>query len=502
VLAVRNEVVAFSASPEAQPAVPALLVSGPDFVAAPRVSLDGHRLAWLSWNHPDMPWDSTELWVGDLVGAGSEAKVVGAQRIAGGPGESLVQPEWGPDGSLYVVSDCSDWWNVYLVAGVDDLHPVHAVSTEIARPAWVFGQSRYVVSGTGTVWMTYNDADGCHLLGVGPDHSIKDVPVDAVGLLQLRWNDGGVVAILSSFVREPVVASIAVDPDEEVDTGAVTVLYNPRTLALDPAGISVPRHVSFPTSGGRTAHAWYYPPTGVLNAEPIAGLDGERPPLITMIHGGPTAATNPAFSLAVQYGRAYRRQLDLAWGIVDVDDACAAANWLAEQGLADGERLAITGGSAGGFTTLAALATRDTFKAGASHFGVADLGALARDTHKFESRYLDGLVGPWPEAEAVYTERSPLSHIDGFDRPLIVLQGLEDEVVPPAQAQMIVDALQAKGVPYAYVTFSGEQHGFRQAPNIIRALTAELYFYSRVFGFALAENVEPVEIAFAERLTG
>jgi dipeptidyl aminopeptidase/acylaminoacyl peptidase len=200
------------------------------------------------------------------------------------------------------------------------------------------------------------------------------------------------------------------------------------------------------------------------------------------------------------YGRAYRRLLDGTWGVVDVEDACAAAAWLAEQGLVDGARMAITGGSAGGFTTLAALATRNTFAAGASYYGVADLSALARDTHKFESRYLDGLVGPWPQAEAVYTDRSPLSHIDGFDRPLIVLQGLQDAVVPPAQSELIVQALQAKGIPHAYLTFEGEQHGFRMAATIVRALTAELYFYSRVFGFELADPVQPVEIAFAERL--
>jgi dipeptidyl aminopeptidase/acylaminoacyl peptidase len=265
----------------------------------------------------------------------------------------------------------------------------------------------------------------------------------------------------------------------------------------------------------RTAHAWFYPPAG----DGVRAPHGELPPLLVMVHGGPTAAADPSFRLSTQfwtsrgfavtdvdyggstgYGRAYRRLLDDAWGIVDVQDACAAAGWLADQGLVDGDRLAIRGGSAGGFTALVALATTDVFAAGASHYGVADLGALARDTHKFESRYLDRLVGPWPQAEAIYRERSPLSHLEGFTAALIVLQGLQDEVVPPAQAELIVAGLRERGVPHAYLTFDGEQHGFRIAANIVRAITAELYFYSRVFGFTPAGELEPVQIAFAERL--
>lgn len=517
---VRNEIVAFPAVSGDQPAVPTVLVTGPDFVAAPRVSRDGRRLAWLQWDHPNMPWDATELWVADLVGSGAEARLVGARRMAGIPQESLVQPEWGVEGSLYVVSDRSDWWNVYRVGGVDDLQPVHEVKAEIGRPAWVFGQSRYVVAVDGTLWMTYSDTTGTHLVGVAPDRSVRDVLIDAVSLSQLRFDADKVVAIVRSYVSEPWVGAFDVRPvTGPVAREPVTVLYAARDLRLDPTGISRPRHVMYPSVGGRMAHAWFYAPTGVVIGDPLAGLDDERPPLLTMIHGGPTSEANPAFNLAVQYwtsrgiavvdvdyggstgyGRAYRQLLHGAWGVVDVDDACSAATWLAEQGLVDGKRLAITGGSAGGFTVLAALANRHTFNAGASYYGVADLGALARDTHKFEARYLDGMVGPWPEAQALYVERSPLSHINGFDRPLIVFQGLEDEVVPPAQSQMIVDALRAKGVPHAYITFAGEQHGFRIAANIIRSLTAELYFYATVFGFTLPEAVEPVDIAFADRI--
>ncbi|MGH2473949.1 MAG: alpha/beta hydrolase family protein, partial [Candidatus Limnocylindrales bacterium] len=275
-----------------------------------------------------------------------------------------------------------------------------------------------------------------------------------------------------------------------------------------------PEPIDFPTSGGRTAHALFYPPANPDAARPGAG-GSDRPPLLVFIHGGPTAAARPMLQLGIQYwtsrglavvdvnyggstgyGRAYLRQLDGTWGVTDLDDCVAAARWLADQGRVDPERLAIRGGSAGGYTTLAALAFRDTFAAGASHFGVADLEALATETHKFESRYLDGLIGQYPERRDLYVERSPIHHIDGIDRPLIVLQGLEDEVVPPNQAEMIVGALRRKGVPVAYLTFEGEQHGFRQAANIRRALDAELSFYGQVFGFGLpeAERIEPVAV--------
>jgi dipeptidyl aminopeptidase/acylaminoacyl peptidase len=290
-----------------------------------------------------------------------------------------------------------------------------------------------------------------------------------------------------------------------------------RDLGLDPALVSHARAITFPTAGGAEAHAYVYEP---CNPD-WSGPEGERPPLLVLSHGGPTAGAQPGFNLAVQfwtsrgfavvdvdyrgstgYGRAYRDALRGAWGIADVDDCCAAAAALVDQGLVDGDRLAIRGGSAGGFTTLAALTRRDVFHAGASLYGVTDLGALARDTHKFESRYLDRLVGRWPEDEATYAERSPINHTDGLDCPLIVLQGLEDEVVPPSQAEALVAALEAKGIPHAYLAFEGEQHGFRQAATILRALTAELWFYGRVFGFEPAGEIEPIDIRFEERLAG
>jgi dipeptidyl aminopeptidase/acylaminoacyl peptidase len=515
-----NEIVAFPAAPAADGSItPAVVLFGSsDFVAAPRLSDDG-RLSWLSWDHPDMPWTSTRLWIADLDLTHDNPHLHHPRLIAGGLDEALVQPEWGPDGTLYVVSDRSDWWNVYQVAipaklgDVADLEPLYPVDSEIGQPAWVFGQSRYAVDHAGTVWLTYSADGQAQLVGVHTQTNEPlthlDLPYAALG--SVRADGGRLVAIAASADAEPVV----IEWDHTSTELPPVVLRPAQPNPLPAESVSIPRHIWFPSGGGRTAHAWLYLP---VNAGVLAPED-EKPPLIVAIHGGPTAAASPAFRLPVQYwttrgfavadvdyggstgyGRAYRSLLDGAWGIVDVEDACAAATYLAGEGIVDPRRMAIRGGSAGGYTTLAALAEHDVFTAGADLFGVADLGALARDTHKFESRYLDGLVGPWPQAEKVYQERSPLSHIDGFDRPLIVLQGDEDAVVPPAQSQMIVDALAAKGVPHAYLLFAGEQHGFRKAENIVRAQEAELTFYGMVYGFTPDGDLPPLEVEFADKL--
>jgi dipeptidyl aminopeptidase/acylaminoacyl peptidase len=518
---VRNEIVALAAVPAgAGPARPRVLVTGPDFVAAPRISADGTQLAWFEWEHPNMPWDSTRLWIGELVPGSEGLELRNATLVAGTSafreGESLIQPEWGPDGGLYVISDRSQWWNVYRIGtDADPLVPVHPVRAEVGQPPWIFGLSRYA-PGTDAVWFTYSSKAGAHLVRVEPDGSARDdvLPFLSLSPLRLDQDDPAgerIVAIASQSTTEAAIIEIRREHGHLVSA----VLNEPAESGLPDEAISIPRSITFPSADGRTAHAVFYPPVSTLAQAPT----DEKPPLLVMIHGGPTSSASPAFRLSNQYwtsrgfavvdvdyggstgyGRAYRQLLDDAWGIVDVEDAAAAAAWLGEQGLVDPARLAIRGGSAGGFTTLAALATTDVFAAGASHFGVADLAALARDTHKFESRYLDGLVGPWPAADDVYTARSPLSHIDGFDRPLIVLQGDEDAVVPPAQAELIVEALAQKQVPHAYLLFAGEQHGFRKADSIIRALEAELSFYGQVFGFQPAGKIEPVEIRFAEKL--
>jgi dipeptidyl aminopeptidase/acylaminoacyl peptidase len=516
-----NEVVAFPASPGpgGELTEPVVLFGGSDFVAAPRLSHDGTRLAWLSWDHPDMPWTATRLWVADLDLTHDLPHLHHARLIAGGVDEALVQPEWAPDGTLYVVSDRSDWWNVYRVdipatmGASAELVPLYPVDAEIAQPAWIFGQSRYVIDELGTVWLTYSSAGQAQLIGLHTQTQAPlthlDLPYGA--LTSLRADGTRLVAIAGSADADPVILEW-----DLTDTTLPPVVLRAASPHGLPAGsVSVPRHISFPSASGRTAHGWLYLPRN----EQVTAPAGQLPPLLVAIHGGPTSAASPAFRLSTQYwttrgfavvdvdyggstgyGRAYRELLDGRWGIVDVEDACAAATFLADDGVVDIQRLAIRGGSAGGYTTLAALARQDVFSAGASHFGVADLGALAEDTHKFESRYLDGLVGPWPQAKNVYDERSPLNHIDGFDRPLIVLQGDEDAVVPPAQAELIVSALAAKGVPHAFLLFAGEQHGFRKAENIIRAQEAELTFYGKVFGFEPAGDLPELEIAFADKL--
>jgi dipeptidyl aminopeptidase/acylaminoacyl peptidase len=384
----------------------------------------------------------------------------------------------------------------------------------------VFGQSQYAVTPDGCVWLTFATADGVRLRRVDPDGGTAVWPLDAVSIGSVRADGDRLVAVLgypdrgAEVVEIPLVATdLSTVPAEPV------VLVAAHGARLPADAVSRPRHITFPSAGGRAAHAWFYPPTGTLDGDPLTGPDGELPPLLVTVHGGPTSSARPEFRLAVQYwtsrgfavadvdyggstgyGRAYRRLLDGAWGVVDVEDAAAVVGYLAAQGLVDPARATIRGGSAGGYTTLLALATTDAFRAGASHYGVVDLAALARDTHKFESRYLDGLVGPYPAAADIYAQRSPLTHAHRITAPLLVLQGLEDEVVPPAQAEAIVAALAAGGVPHAYLPFAGEQHGFRIAENIVSAIESELAFYGRVFGFRPAGAVRELEIAFAEKL--
>ena len=520
-----NELVAVATRPgPGGPVEPLVLWSGPDFVSNPRLSPDGQALCWLQWDHPRMPWDGTELWVADIVprpGTDEPALDLGTpRRVAGGRHESLAQPRWSPGGVLHVVSDADGWWNLWAFprAGVPTagtLEQVTAVEGELGQPQWVFGQSSWCFTATGDVVGAWR-FDGTDHLGVlrrgRTTPEWLDVPWSSID--GLTGGEGSQVACLAaSFTSEPQVVAL----DDPLVSAAFEVVRPARDLGIDPAWFAVPEPIDFPTTGGRTAHALYYPPTNPERVGPAA----ERPPLLVLGHGGPTAAARPQLDLTQQvwtsrgwgvvdvnyggstgYGRAYRRQLDGQWGVVDVDDVVAAATFLADRGDVDRDRLAIRGGSAGGFTVLAALARRDVFTAGVSRYGVADLEALARDTHKFESRYLDGLIGPYPEARQVYQERSPLSHLDGFDRPLLVLQGLEDEIVPPNQSAMIVDALRTRGVPVAYLAFEGEQHGFRRAETIRRALEAELYVLARVFGYVPADDLPPVDIDNADRLAG
>ena len=477
-----------------------VLVSGSDFYSNPRISPDGARLAWLSWNHPNMPWDGTELWLAEIQPDGSLANPA---LIAGGLQESIYQPEWSPDGRLYFVSDRTGWWNLYRWSGeqAEALHPLEA---EFGEPQWVFGMSSYVFLDEDRLVCTYSQ-DGQMSLAVLDLRSLAFKPVSTpfTEFVNLCATPSSVVCEAGSPTTAWVIVSI--DPS----TGKYEVLRRSSELVIDPGYLSIPQPVEFPTENGLTSHALYYPP----HNKEFAGPAGERPPLLVMSHGGPTGATSTTFNLKIQYwtsrgiavldvnyggstgyGRAYRERLKGQWGIVDVDDCTNGALHLARQGEVDGDRLAITGGSAGGYTTLCALTFRKAFKAGASHFGVSDAEALALDTHKFESRYLDGLIGPYPQARDLYIARSPIHFAHQMECALILFQGSEDKVVPPDQSRKMFEAARAKELPVAYLEFEGEQHGFRQAENIKRALDGEIYFYSRIFGFDLADPVEPVQI--------
>ena len=501
-----------------------VLVTGPDFVHSP--ATHGIQLAWIQWDHPRMPWDGTELVRADIaVGdRGEPAYVfgsdgVGGDVVAGGPAESIVQPGFRSDGSLVFCTDRTGWWNPWVIGGPVEADPPPArdhfeakpviadggIDGEIGGPLWVGGLRWWTELADGHLLVTLR-RDGADTLAViDPDGRLRELETSFSEVDQVVAGPGDLDALVVAGTPTGETAPYSVEvmePGGDWPTAGLSRLRPHRELPFGTEWFSKPTHISFPSAGGRTAHGLFYPPH---NPE-VEAHHEERPPLVVMIHGGPTSAARNRLELAkqfwtsrgfavvdVNYGRPYRDLLQGNWGIVDVEDAVAAARHLADEELVDGHRLAIRGGSAGGYTTLAALCFHDAFKAGASHYGVADLSALAADTHKFESRYLDSMVGPYPEAAATYDARSPVRHTEGFSAPLIVLQGSEDEVVPPSQAEMIVAALAAKGIPHAYLLFEGEQHGFRKAENIVRALEAELWFYGRVFGFVPADPIEPVE---------
>ena len=489
-----------------------VLVDGPDFVSWPRLSPGDGHLSYLSWDHPDMPWDSTQLWVGDLVVDGATPVLERVEVVAGGPGESIAQPQWDPAGRLWFTSDRTNWWNLYQFpeGGRPSGEPLAADNRplEVGQPQWVFGHARYAFTGDGRVVFA-GAAGGTDSLGiVDPVTAHVDrIEVNVTSLAAVAAGRSSAMFIGATFVAEPSVEAVLLGRGGSV--GGSEVVRPARDLRVSSANFSEPQHISFPTSEGARAHGLFYPP---VNGE-FEGPPDERPPLIVMIHGGPTSSARPELRLALQfwtsrgfavvdvnyrgstgYGRVFRDELRGKWGVADVADCVAAAQFLADAGRVDPERMLIRGGSAGGFTALAALTFTDVFAGGASLYGVADLAVLASDTHKFESRYLDGLVGPWPEAADLYAQRSPLHHIADLDKPVIVLQGLEDRVVPPNQAEAIVDALAGRGVPHAYVTFPDEGHGFRKAANIEAALAAELSFYSQILGFPHPDDVDRVEV--------
>jgi dipeptidyl aminopeptidase/acylaminoacyl peptidase len=484
---------------------PRTIAGGRDFYAAPRISPDGSHLAWLSWNLPWMPWDGCELWVADLAPDGS---LSGERHVAGLDGEeSIWQPDWSRSGELHFVSDRTGWWNLYRERGGAS-EPLHPVEAEFGWPHWLFGASTYSFLDDDRIACLY-DTGGTQHVGILDGESGElldlDLPHTAIGYPMIAAEDQRIVFIGGAPTIPEQVVSL------EFTTRSIDVLRESDSLGIDPGFISTARPIEFSTVGGSTAYALHYAPT---NAR-FQPLSDERPPLIVMSHGGPTSAVTAVYDPEVQfwtsrgfavvdvnyggstgYGRAYRQRLNGTWGVTDTLDCINAARSLVERGEADGDRLLIRGGSAGGYTTLCALTFHDDFAAGASYFGISDLEPFAAPggTHKFESRYEHTLIGPYPEAADLYRARSPIHFVDQISCPMILLQGDEDRVVPPAQSRLMVEALKAKGLPHAYLLFEGEQHGFRKAESIRAAAEAELSFYAQILGFEPADAIEPVSI--------
>mmetsp|Transcript_21372 Transcript_21372/g.40700 ORF Transcript_21372/g.40700 Transcript_21372/m.40700 type:complete len:531 (+) Transcript_21372:84-1676(+) len=499
---------------------PVVLQGGRDFYSSPRVSPDGKQLAWVEWSHPNMPWDFTVVKVASF---GSDGLLTGERAVTQGESESCGQPRWSPAGVLHFISDKSGWWNIYR----DDTSGPVAVYTEdaeYAAPDWQLGQRSFDFLPNGDIIVVRSDpkkagselsvvdATNAKLItlkqfvapGSSPYTTIKDVSIGTLGEALV------ITALVGSALQPPTVA-YAVIPDSLDAPLTWTEIRHSSQMVIDAGYLSVPQSIEYPSVGARTSHMLYYPPRN-KDYHPV---EGEVPPLLVKTHGGPTSATSSTFSATIQYwtsrgwavadvnyggstgyGREYRNRLKGQWGVVDVEDVCAAAQHLTSQNMVDPARLCIDGGSAGGYTVLACLAFKSTFKAGASMYGIGDLEVLARDTHKFESRYLDTLIGEYPADAAVYKARSPINAVDQLDCPVVLFQGSEDKVVPPNQAKSMFDALKHKGIPTALCMFEGERHGFRQAANIRRCLDGELFFFSQVFGMvsSMPEDVEPIEI--------
>jgi dipeptidyl aminopeptidase/acylaminoacyl peptidase len=476
------------------------LTQGNDFYSSPRISPNGKYLAFLTWNHPNMPWDKNELWIGKLNQDGSIAK---QNRLNNNSTESIVQPVWSPDNILYFVSDRNNWWNIYCWKD-DKVRTICPKEAEFAEPPWIFAQSNYDFWSENKIICSFNQKGRWHIARLDTETGqleVLETPYTYIS--SLRTEDDYAVFIGGS----PQVANSIVKMN--LKTRETEVLKNSNKITIDSDYLSPPQPIEFPTEKGLTAYAIYYKPKNKRYTAPL----GTLPPLLVSVHGGPTAAASKTFSLKIQfwtsrgfavieanyggstgYGREYRERLHGQWGVVDVDDSVNAAKYLVELGEVDEEKLAIRGGSAGGYTTLNSLTFRDIFKTGASYFGISDLETFVKDTHKFESRYLEWLVGCYPEKKDVYRQRSAINFLEKLDAPMIVFQGLDDKIVPPNQAELIVESLRKKGRPIVYLPFKDEQHGFRQAKNIKRSLETELFFYSRIFGFTPANYIEPVKI--------
>lgn len=492
--------IALDREPVVQP-----LVADFDFVSSPRFSPDGQYLSWLSWERTHMPWDGTQVWIAKIADDGALREV---QCVAGNSRESIFQPEWSPEGVLHFVSDRSGWWNLYCYRA-GQVESLCEMPAEFGLPQWVFGMSTYGFADRDRIVCTYS-RDGVQQLASLETATKTLTPIAAshvsspyISINSLQVGKTFVAFVGASETSAPAIVRL------DLATGACEELRQAIEIDLDSAYLSRPQAMSFPTEKGLSAHGFYYPP---VNPD-FHTLGKTQPPLLVTCHGGPTGAASAALDLRTQYwtsrgfavldvnyggstgfGRAYRERLHHSWGVVDVEDCVNGAKYLVERGLADGDRLVARGRSAGGYTTLAALTFRDAFVAGAVYYGISDLEGLLRDTHKFEARYFDTIVGLHPQERETYVARSPIHHVDRLGCPVIFFQGSEDVVTPPEQAASMVKALRSRGIPVAHLVFEGEQHGFRRAETIQRCLEAELYFYSRMFGLTLPEAIAPIDI--------
>ena len=486
-----------------------VIASGADFFSSPRFNADGSRLCWLTWHHPNMPWDGTELWVTDVADDGA---LLNPTRVAGGDEESIYQPGWGPDGALCGVTDKAGWWTLNRSSRAWSVEPVvkgPPPDAEFGRPQWVFGTATWAFVSPSRILAAYTQHGRWFLADVNAETG-EWRTVDSE-MQPHEWMAADAAAARPQAV---LVAASATRSDAvvrlDVSSGRPEVLRSASPFDLHPSDVSVPKPIQFRAADGHTAYGMYYAPVNAHCSAPA----GERPPLIAISHGGPTSAARATLDLRIQfwttrgfavvdvnyrgssgYGRTFRDALRGHWGIADVTDVTGAVQYLASTDRADAARLIIRGGSAGGYTTLTALTFHPgVFAAGASYYGVSDIEALARDTHKFEARYLDRLIGPYPAAREEYRARSPIHFVDRLASPIVLFQGLDDKVVPPNQSESMAEAARVKGLPVAYMAFEGEQHGFRKAETIVRSLEAELYFYGVVFRFAPADALPPIRI--------
>lgn len=484
---------------------PRVLVSGNDYYGAPRPSPDGKRLAWLTWNRPDMPWDAAELWTAPVAADGTLAA---AERVAGGASESALEPRWSPDGVLYFVSDRTNWWNLYrLWKGA--VEPVAPMSAECGRAAWTLGGSSFAFESPDRL-VAACVKDGRWRLFSLDTRSLAIAPLATpyTDIAEVRAAPGRAVVRAGSPAEPWSVVEI------DLASGEREILRRESGVAVSEGYLSAPEVVEFPTDGGQRGHGRFYRPRSLEFVGPLE----EKPPLVVMTHAGPARAGSSALDLEVQYftsrgfavllvdaggstgwGRAYRGRIYGAWGVADVADCVAGARYLARRDEVDPRRLIFRGKGLGGTTALAALVFGRGFHAGAVYHAVADLEKLPRDEHALDARWMERLVGPYPAERERWWKRSPIHYIDAATSPMIVLQGLDDTVVPPAQAERLVQALTDAKVPVAYVPFAGEGHGFRQPASIARALDAELSFYAQLFGIELLDDVPPIPITNLKR---